>query len=138
MKINVDWQDKLQFVGDLPSGHTVIMDGSEKIGGENKGARPLELLLNGLAGCTGIDIVMILKKMQQEVSEFSMEVEGERAEEHPKRFTKIHLTYKLKGKNLDEKKVARAIQLSEEKYCSASSSFNAEITSSYLVENEAE
>lgn len=135
MKINVDWQGEMEFLSNLPSGHEVTLDASPESGGHNKGPRPMEMLLTGLGGCTGIDVVMILKKMKEEIKEFSMDIDGERAEEAPKRFTKIHITYKFKGKNLSEKKIERAIKLSEEKYCSASSSLNAEITSSYEIEN---
>lgn len=135
MKINVDWQGDLEFNNHLPSGHDLIADASEKSGGHNKGPRPMELLLSGLAGCTGIDVVLILKKMKTELEDFEMEVEAERAEESPKRFTKIHIKYKFKGKKLDQRKVERAINLSEKKYCSASNSLNAEITSSYEIES---
>ena len=135
MKINVDWQGDLEFKNHLPSGHDLTVDAAEKSGGHNKGPRPMELLLSGLAGCTGIDVVLILNKMKTELEDFNMEVEAERAEETPKRFTKIHITYKFKGKKLDDRKVERAINLSEEKYCSASNSLNAEITSSYEIEH---
>ncbi len=135
MEINVNWQGDMEFLSSLPSGHSITLDSSPDSGGHNKGPRPMEMLLTGLGGCTGIDIVMILNKMKQEIESFSMDIDGERAEEPPKRFTKIHITYKLKGKNLDERKVERAIKLSEEKYCSASSSLNAEITSGYEIEN---
>lgn len=134
MKINVDWQGDLEFKNQLPSGHDLTVDASEESGGANKGPRPMELLLSGLAGCTGIDVVLILKKMKVELEDFKLELEAERAEEAPKRFTKIQLNYKFKGKNLTERKVEKAIKLSEEKYCSASNSLNAEITSSYQIE----
>ncbi|RAK12768.1 putative redox protein [Halanaerobium saccharolyticum] len=135
MKINVDWQGDLEFKNQLASGHDLTVDAAEKSGGHNKGPRPMELLLAGLAGCTGIDIVLILRKMKTELEDFELDVEAERAEEAPKRFTKIHIKYKLKGKKLDDRKVKRAIKLSEEKYCSASNSLNAEITSSYQIEH---
>lgn len=134
MKINVDWQGDLEFKNHLPSGHDFTVDAAESSGGHNKGPRPMELLLSGLAGCTGIDVVLILKKMKIELEDFQMEIEAERAAEKPQRFTKIHIKYKFKAKNLDESKVQRAIKLSEEKYCSASNSLNAEITSSYEIE----
>jgi putative redox protein len=135
MKINVDWQGGLEFNNHLPSGHDLTVDAAEASGGQDKGPRPMELLLSGLAGCTGIDVVLILNKMKTELEDFEMEIDAERAEEAPKRFTKIKIKYKLKGKKLDERKVERAIKLSEEKYCSASSSLNAEITSSYEIEH---
>jgi putative redox protein len=135
MKIDLDWQGDLEFKSDFPSGHNITLDASEESGGHNKGPRPMEVLLSGLGGCTGIDVVLILKKMKAEIEEFHLDIDAERAEEAPKRFTKIHLTYKFKGKNLKERKVERAINLSEKKYCSASSSLNAEITSSYEIEH---
>jgi len=134
MKVNVDWRGGLEFNNHFPSGHDLTVDSAEESGGQNKGPRPMELLLGGLAGCTGIDIVLILDKMKTELEDFEMEIEAERAQEAPKRFTKIQIKYKLKGKKLDEKKVERAIKLSEEKYCSASNSLNAEITSTYEIE----
>jgi putative redox protein len=135
MKINVDWQGDLEFKNQLPSGHELTVDAAEKSGGHNKGPRPMELLLSGLAGCTGIDVVLILNKMKTELEDFKLEIDAERAEETPKRFTKIKIKYKFKGKKLDERKVERAIKLSEEKYCSASNSLNAEISSSYEIEH---
>ncbi|PTW02224.1 MULTISPECIES: OsmC family protein [Halanaerobium] len=135
MKINVDWQGEMEFKNQLPSGHELTVDAAAESGGHNKGPRPMELLLSGLAGCTGIDVVLILKKMKTELEDFAMEVDAERAEEPPRRFTKIHIKYKFKGKKLDERRVERAINLSEKKYCSASNSLNAEITSSYEIES---
>ncbi|MDI3547227.1 MAG: putative redox protein [Halanaerobiales bacterium] len=135
MKSKLIWKGDLGFVAKGGSGHEVIIDAAEESGGHDQGPRPMELLLHGLAGCTAIDVVLILKKMKVELTDFSVEVEGERAEEHPRRFTRIHLKYKLKGKGLTEKNISRAINLSQEKYCSASNSFNAEITSSYEFEN---
>ncbi len=135
MKVDVDWQGDLEFESSLPSGHKITLDASEESGGHNQGPRPMELLLSGLGGCTGIDVVLILNKMKAEIEEFHLDIDAERAEEPPKRFEKIHLTYKFKGKNLTERRVERAISLSEDKYCSASSSFNAEITSSFEIEH---
>ncbi|ADQ15531.1 OsmC family protein [Halanaerobium hydrogeniformans] len=135
MDVNVDWQGGLEFSSDLPSGYEITVDASEESGGNNNGPRPMELLLTGLGGCTGIDVVLILEKMKAELEDFKLEIKAERAEEPPKRFTKIHLNYKFTGKNLNERKVERAINLSETKYCSASSSLNAEITSSYEIVN---
>lgn len=134
MKITADWQGDLEFDTHLPSGHDLKVDAAEESGGHDRGPRPMELLLSGLAGCTGIDVALILNKMKAELEDFSMEIDAERAEEKPQRFTQIHISYKFKGKNLDERKVERAINLSENKYCSASNSLNAEITSSYEIE----
>lgn len=122
----------MAFSGATPSGHEIKMDAAEEIGGENSGARPTELLLNAVAGCTGIDIISILQKMRLEPKSFQMQVKGQRADEHPKRFTAIHIHYSLEG-DLPEDKVIRAIQLSKDKYCSVSHSLNANITVSYSI-----
>ncbi|MRX52981.1 OsmC family peroxiredoxin [Bacillus idriensis] len=122
----------MSFSGTTPSGHEVKMDAAEDFGGENTGARPTELLLNAVAGCTGIDIISILQKMRLSPVSFHMEVSGTRAEDHPKRFTAIHIQYVLEG-DLPEDKVIRAIHLSKDKYCSVSQSLNAEISAGYSI-----
>lgn len=132
MKTTINWTGKMAFSGTAPSGHEIRMDAAAEIGGENSGPRPTELLLNAVAGCTGIDIISILHKMRLEPSAFHMDVEGERAEDHPKRFTKIKIHYVLEGE-LPEDKVVRAIELSKDKYCSVSHSLNAEITFTYSI-----
>jgi putative redox protein len=136
MDMTVTWTGEMAFTGAAPSGHKIMMDASEEVGGANSGARPTELLLSAAAGCTGIDIVSILKKMRLEPSSFHMDIKGTRAEEHPKRFTDIHIHYSLEGE-LPEEKVVRAIQLSKDKYCSVSKSLNANITVSYSINGSA-
>ncbi|MEN8701321.1 OsmC family protein [Bacillus infantis] len=136
MDMTVTWTGKMAFAGDAPSGHKIVMDASEEAGGENYGARPTELLLSAAAGCTGIDIVSILKKMRLEPASFHMDIKGSRAEDHPKRFTEIHIHYALEGE-LPEDKVVRAIKLSKDKYCSVSKSLNADITVSYSINGSA-
>ena len=120
MNISVNWVDGLLMVGKSDSGHTITMDGPPESGGENLGVRPMEMLLLGVAGCTMIDIVTTLKKMRQDLSHLETKINAERATDHPKVFTDIHIQFILKGQNLDEKKVDKAITLSAEKYCSAS------------------
>ena len=120
MNISVNWVDGLLMVGKSDSGHTITMDGPPESGGENLGVRPMEMLLLGVAGCTMIDVVTTLKKMRQDLSHFETKINAERATDHPKVFTDIHIHFILKGQNLDEKKVDKAITLSAEKYCSAS------------------
>lgn len=117
------------------SGNVVEMDGSPKIGGENLGARPMEVVLMSLAGCSSIDVISILKKMKQEVTDYNVEVTAERRDEIPSIFTKIHMKFIVKGENLEEGKVKRAAQLSAEKYCSVSKILDptAEITWSVEV-----
>ena len=120
MNISVNWVDGLIMVGKSDSGHTITMDGPPESGGENLGVRPMEMLLLGVAGCTMIDVVTTLKKMRQDLSHLETKINAERATDHPKVFTDIHIQFILKGQNLDEKKVDKAITLSAEKYCSAS------------------
>ena len=120
MNISVNWVDGLLMVGKSDSGHTITMDGPPESGGENLGVRPMEMLLLGVAGCTMIDVVTTLKKMRQDLSHLETKINAERATNHPKVFTDIHIQFILKGQNLDEKKVDKAITLSAEKYCSAS------------------
>lgn len=132
MKTNVTWTGQMGFSSVTPSGHEIKMDAAEEIGGQNTGARPTELLLNAVAGCTGIDIISILHKMRLNPTTFHMDVEGARAQDHPKRFTAIHIVYALEG-DLPEEKVVRAIQLSKDTYCSVAHSLNAEITASYTI-----
>ena len=119
MKTTVVWNGNMSFSGQSASGVTIPIDAAKDVGGNDSGARPMELLLHALAGCTGIDIVLILRKMRLDVRAFSMEVEGTRADDHPKRFTEIHIHYAREG-DLPEDKVVRAIRLSKEKYCSVS------------------
>ncbi|WP_217585803.1 OsmC family protein [Lentibacillus saliphilus] len=132
MELTVKWENGMAFSSETPSGHTVRMDANETVGGHNTGARPTEMLLNGVAGCTGMDMISILRKMRIEPDAFHMDVTSERAEAHPKRFTKIHIEYALEG-DLPEEKVVRAIQLSKDNYCTVSNSLNAEITASYSI-----
>ena len=120
MNISVNWVDGMLMVGKSQSGHSITMDGPPEIGGENLGVRPMEMLLLGVAGCTMIDVVTTLKKMRQELTHFETKVNAERADDHPKVFTDIHIQFIIKGKGLDTKKVEKAITLSAEKYCSAS------------------
>lgn len=132
MKTNIKWDGKLAFSGVTPSGHKIKMDTAESLGGENSAPTPVELLINAVAGCTAIDIVLIIEKMRLKLTSFEIEIEGERAEEHPKRFTDIHLHYILNGE-LDTEKVRKAIKLSKDKYCSVAHSLNANITASFTL-----
>ncbi|WP_318619197.1 OsmC family protein [Priestia megaterium] len=132
MKTKIDWIEKMAFSSMTPSGHEIKMDAAEEVGGTNSGARPTELLLNAVAGCTGIDIISILTKMRLNPTKFYMDVEGQRADDHPKKFTEIHIHYAFEG-DLPEEKVIRAIQLSMDKYCSVSHSLSATIHASYSI-----
>ena len=120
MNLSVNWVDGMLMVGKSHSGHSITMDGPIEIGGENLGIRPMEMLLLGVAGCTMIDVVTTLKKMRQDMTHCEIKISAERANEHPKVFTDIHIHFIIKGKDIDPKKVDKAISLSAEKYCSAS------------------
>jgi putative redox protein len=120
MKTTVRWIDGMMMVGESPSGHAIVMDGPEDLGGKNLGIRPMEMLLLGLGGCTTIDVISTLKKMREEVRDCRVEISAERADDHPKVFTRIHINFVVEGSNLNEKKVSKAVSLSADKYCSAS------------------
>ena len=107
------------FVGESGSGHAVVLDGAPEAGGRNLGVRPMEMLLIGLGGCTAFDVVMILKRSREPVTDCVVEMEADRAETEPKVFTRIQMRYRISGRGLDPKKVERAVNLSAEKYCSA-------------------
>jgi putative redox protein len=119
MNSKVTWKSNLAFDGTAGSGLTVPLDGSPAAGGEGKGFLPLELLAMGLAGCTAMDVISILQKMQQQVSAFEVNVKTERASEHPKVFTNIAIEYVVTGKNIDRSSVEKAVNLSETRYCAA-------------------
>lgn len=120
MKVTVELQQNVNFKGTSGSGHNIMMDGPPDHGGENLGARPMETLLIGLGGCASFDVVHILRKKRKNVASCVAEIEAERATEEPRVFVKIHLHFKVAGEDLSEKAVAQAVQLSAEKYCSAS------------------
>jgi putative redox protein len=120
MKARVQWLDGRAFVGESGSGHAVVMDGSPEAGGRNIGIRPMEMLLIGMGGCTAFDVVMILERMRENVTGIDVALEAERANEEPKVFTKVTLHFKISGKKLKRANVERAVNLSAEKYCSAS------------------
>ncbi len=120
MKTRVKWLDNMSFVGESGSGHSVVMDGPPESGGRDLGVRPMEMLLLGLGGCASFDIVSMLKKGKQDLVDCEVEISAERADSEPKVFTKIHMHFIISGNDLSEKKVIRAIELSAEKYCSAS------------------
>jgi putative redox protein len=119
VKARIKWVEGAAFLGESGSGHAVLMDGAADHGGRNLGPRPMEMLLLGLGGCTAFDVVLILKRGREKVADCIVEIESERAETDPKVFTEIRLRYLVKGRALDRAKVERAVQLSAEKYCSA-------------------
>ena len=120
MKVRVKWIEQVSFLGETESGHAIVMDGAPEGGGRNLAPRPMETMLVGTGGCTAYDVVTILKKARQNVSDCVVEVAAERALQDPKVFTRIHFHFIVTGQKIDSKHVARAIELSADKYCSAS------------------
>ena len=120
MKAVVKWVDGAMMVGESGSGHALVMDGPQEHGGRNMGMRPMEMLLLGMGGCTEFDVIHILKKSRKPVDFCQVELTAERADSEPKVFTRIHVHFTVGGKGLTEKAVARAVELSADKYCSAS------------------
>lgn len=120
MRAEIQWHDKVHFTATADSGHAILLDGPPDAGGENRGCRPMELVLMGLGGCSSFDVVSILTKARQNIVDCLTVVEAERAEDVPHVFTRIHLHFKVTGHGLDANKVARAVSLSADKYCSAS------------------
>lgn len=120
MQARIKWVDGVCFVATPGSGHSVVIDGPPDHGGRNLGVRPMELMLMGMGGCTAFDVMHILRKARQSVTDCVVDVRAERAETEPKVFTKIHVHFVVTGRGLSEKHVSRAVSLSADKYCSAS------------------
>ncbi|WP_369600990.1 OsmC family protein [Hahella sp. SMD15-11] len=140
MKTTITWGGDAKFVAESGSGHTLIMDGPPDHGGRNQGPRPMEMLLMGLGGCTSFDVVHILKKSRQDVTGCRAEITAERADAVPAVFTRIHVHFIISGNNLRENLVKKAVELSAEKYCSASIMLErggVEITHSYAIQSGA-
>ena len=139
MKARIKWVQDATFVGESGSGHSVVMDGPPDSGGRNLGIRPMEMVLLGMGGCTAADVVHILKRARQAVTDCVVELDAERAAEVPRVFTRIHVHFIVTGNELSENQVKRAVQLSAEKYCSASLMLGktATITHDYEIRNQA-
>ena len=120
MKVEVDWVEGMAFEAIADSGHKVMMDASPDVGGDNRGSRPMEVLLMGLGGCSSIDVMLMLKKSRQHVTDCKAVIEAQRADAVPAVFTNIHVHFIVTGRGLNAKHVERAVKLSAEKYCSAS------------------
>jgi putative redox protein len=134
MKARVKWVQDVTFVGESGSGHSVVMDGAPDAGGRNIGFRPMEMLLLGLGGCSAFDVLLILRRGREAITDCVVEIEAQRAETDPKVFTAIEMVYKVSGKNLDANKVERAVNLSAEKYCSATKILSATAKITHRVE----
>ena len=120
MRATIDWTGAVQFSGLSGSGHRIAIDGPPELGGQNQGVRPMELMLLGVGGCTSFDVVNILRRGRADLVECVTEIEAERAETDPKVFTRIHFRFRVTGRGLNPNKVERAIELTAQKYCSAS------------------
>jgi len=119
MKVRAKWAEGMSFVGESETGHAVVIDGAPEHGGRNRGMRPMEMVLLGAAACTAFDVVLILRKARQPIADCAVEADAERAGTEPRVFTRIHLRYTVAGRGLDRAHVERAVQLSKDKYCSA-------------------
>lgn len=138
MKCKVTWFDGMSFIGETESGHAIVMDGAPDAGGRNLGPRPMETILAGTGGCTAFDVVLILKRSRQKVNGCHVELEADRAETDPKVFTRIHMHFVVRGRNLKPSLVENAIKLSHQKYCSATIMLakTAQITHDYEIIEE--
>ncbi len=137
-RAKVKYTDGMQFVGEAGSGHAIVMDTDPEFGGSNTGLRPMELLLIGVGGCTGMDVVSVLKKKKQKLTGLEVNVDGKKAEEYPQKYTDINIEYIVTGKGLSEEAVKKAVDLSMEKYCSVKATLEgaAKITFSYRIIEE--
>ncbi len=134
--IKVKWIDGLRFVATDNAGHSMVMDASKQSGGEGSGFSPMQLLLIALGGCTGMDVVHIMRKQRQQVNGLEVLVSGKRVEEPPRVYNNIRVEYRITGKAIKENSVRRAIQLSEDKYCSVGAMLRAKakVTSNYIIQ----
>lgn len=135
MEAKIKYVDGMQFVGEASSGHAIVMDGDPKFGGRNTSVRPTELLLIGLGGCSGMDVISILKKKQQDVRGLEINVKGKKADTYPQKFTDITIEFVVTGHHISEEAVKRSVELSMEKYCSVKATLegSARIRSSYRI-----
>jgi putative redox protein len=133
-EVKVSWKDKMAFEAEV-NGHKIMLDAAEAVGGEDRGPRPKPLMLTALAGCTGMDVISILKKMRVEVEDFDVTVEGDLTDEHPKQYYKMNVIYTFKGKDLPLEKLKKAVSLSEERYCGVSALYRKaiEVTSEIKI-----
>jgi putative redox protein len=131
----VKWVNGLQFVGESGTGHAIVLDADEASGGKNTGMRPMELLLIGIGSCSGMDVASVLQKKKQNFSDIEINVKGQKADTYPKKFTEIEIEFIVKGKDVSEEAVKRAVELSMEKYCSVKATLEgvAKIKFSYKI-----
>lgn len=135
VQAKVKWVDGLQFVGESQTKHAIVMDADPEVGGTDTGMRPMELLLIGLGGCSGMDVASILQKKRQQIADIEINVKGNKAETYPKKYTDIEIEFIVKGKEVSEEAVKKAVEASMEKYCSVKATLEgtAKITWSYKI-----
>ncbi|MBF0554639.1 MAG: OsmC family protein [Nitrospirae bacterium] len=131
MKAKLTYVNGMKFVAEADSGHAIVLDAAREHGGEDAGLRPSELLLIATGGCSAMDVISILKKKKQEVTGFEINVSGDKAETHPKRFKKVFVEYVVKGKDISDEAVKRAIELSMTSYCSVKTTIEAGVPVEY-------
>jgi putative redox protein len=131
--MDMTWKGNMAFETEM-DGHKLVVDAAPEVGGQDLGVRPKELMLTAVAGCTGMDVVSILKKMRVELSFFNVKVEANMTEEHPKHFDEMKLIYQFKGNNLDEAKLKKAVELSMERYCGVSVVYKKAMPVTYAIE----
>jgi len=138
LKTQIKWMQDVSFKGKSESGHEVILDGPEELGGKGLGMRPMEMMLIGMGSCTSFDVVTILKRSRQQITGCIAEIEAVRADAIPKVFTSIHIHFLIKGIDLQKKAVERAVELSANKYCSASIMLgkSVKITHDFVISEE--
>ena len=130
--VETKWNKGFAFEANV-GGHKIAMDADESIGGGDSGARPKQLMLAALAGCTGIDVISILNKMRVEIEDFDIKIEADVTEEHPKHYNKMNVIYKFRGKDLDREKIQKTIELSQERYCGVSAVYKKAMTITYEI-----
>lgn len=135
MKALIKHSGNMTFIGKSDTNHWIVMDASKKVGGDEASARPMELILIALGGCTSIDVISILNKMRVKLENFEVIIDAEQSEDYPKVFKKIHIEYLFYGKNLNKEQLEKAINLSQEKYCSVSAMLKkvADVSHSYKI-----
>jgi putative redox protein len=131
-KVSTSWKQDMKFDA-IVNNHHLLMDANAESGGENAGPRPKELMLAALAGCTGMDVVSILRKMRVFVDGFTIDIEADLTEEHPKQYYRMHLVYRFKGKELEEAKLKKAVDLSQERYCGVSAMYRKAMNLTYEI-----
>lgn len=130
--VNVVWDKNMKFIAEV-EGHNIILDAGSSVGGNNEGPSPKSLMMVALAGCTGMDVISILKKMKVDVSFFNVKVEGEMKEEHPKKFERMKIIYEVKGTDIEYEKVKKAVDLSVEKYCGVNANYRDSMEMEYEI-----